>query len=138
MADPAVIHADIELFLTNWYHTALAGRPEEVCRGVTVGRTESTRPKQLIIRDDGVSRESFLTGQASIGLTVLAGTTANPRDAMDLARIVVALASQIPSGDPKNPIAALLDTSGPTLVPESGTYARAYAPVTFAVAGRPL
>lgn len=142
MVDPAVIHADLELFLTTWYRTALAARPESVCAGVTVDRVESTRPqaprKQLIIRDDGIVRTSFLTGQASIGLTVLAGTKENPKDAKDLARIVLALASQIASADPANPIARLATATGPYLVAEQSTFARAYIPVTFDVVGRAL
>jgi hypothetical protein len=142
VAEPAVIHDDLEMFLTSWYRSALAARPEAVCRSVVVNRVESaaTSPpaKQLIIRDDGTSRESFLTGEASIGLTVLAGTKANPKDAKDLARIVLAIASQIPSPDPANPIAALRSSNGPYMVPEESTFARVYSAVTFAVAGRPI
>lgn len=142
MAEPAVIYDDPELFLTAWYPTALAARDEPVCASVSVGRTESTKTpppvRQLVIRDDGASRDTFLTGQVSIGLTVLAGTKRNPKDAKDLARIVLALASQIPFTDPSNPFTALLDFSGPQMVAEEATYARVYTAVTFGVAGRAL
>jgi hypothetical protein len=140
--DPAVIYPDLEDFLIRWYRTALGGRPEVVCANVTVARTESEAPsppkRQLIIRDDGTTRETFLTGQASIGLTVLAGTKANPKDAKDLARIVLALASQIPSPDPDNPFASFDAATGPYMVPEAATFARVYSTATFSVAGRSL
>jgi hypothetical protein len=133
---------DLEDFLLAWYRLALQARPEPVCANVTVVRLESSKtpppPKQLVIRDDGTSRESFLTGEASIGLTVLAGTKSNPKDAKDLARIVLALASQIPSPDPGNPFADIRSSTGPFMVPEDATFARVYSAVTFAVAGRAL
>lgn len=138
MSEPAVIYDDPELFLTTWYRAALQARPEAVCADVSVDRTEGNHPKQLIIRDDGTSRESFLTGQLSIGLTVLAGTKGRPDDAKDLARIVLALASRIPFDDPSNPFTALLDFNGPSMVPEDATYARVYTAVTFGVSGRPF
>lgn len=139
---PAVIYDDAELFLTSWYRSALAARPEPVCAGVAVGRAESPQnpppAKQLVIRDDGASRESFLTGEASIGFTVLAGTKLNPKDAKDLARIVLALADQIPFEDPANPFTGVRDSNGPYMVAEDSPYARVYSAVTFGVAGRPL
>lgn len=144
MTDPAVLYDDLELFLTSWYRVALEARPEPVCADVEVVRVEpdgdaSTWPKKLlVIRDDGATDSSFITAEASVGMTVLAGTKANPKDAKDLARIVHALAAQIPSGDPANPIAALLSRVSPVLVAESQPHARAYIPVTFAVAGRAL
>ncbi|MFI8593730.1 hypothetical protein ACIGCK_04780 [Microbacterium sp. NPDC078428] len=142
MADPAVIIDDLELYLTGWYRAALAARPEPVCADVAVVRVESPNDpppaKQLVIRDDGTTMTSFLTGEASIGLTVLAGTRANPHDAKELARIVLALASQIPSPDPDNPFTALLSSNGPFMVPEETTFARVYSAVTFSVAGRAL
>jgi hypothetical protein len=144
MPDPAVLYDDLELFLTSWYRAALAARPEPVCANVTVLRVEpaadaSTWPKKLlIIRDDGATDTSFVTAEASIGFTVLAGSKQNPKDAKDLARIVHALMPLIPSGDPANPIAALLSRVTPTLVPESQPHARAYIPATFAIAGRAL
>lgn len=142
MAEPAVIFDDLEEFLITWYRAALAARPEPVCASVSVGRTESTKTpppaRQLVIRDDGASRSTFLTGEASIGLTVLAGTRTNPGDAKDLARIVLALASQIPFSDPSNPFTALLSANGPELVREDAPLARVYSSVTFGIAGRPL
>lgn len=143
MVDPAVIHDDLEMFLIGWYRTALDERDELVCSGVIVDRVEpgpneEWPEKLLVIRDDGTARTSFLTGEASVGLTVFAGSRENPKDAKDLAAIVLALASQIPSGDPDNPVAALLDSNGPYMVPEAQPVARVYSNISLAVAGRAL
>lgn len=142
MTYPAVIHSDLELYLTGWFREALAARPEPVCAGVTVDRveppTDSLPEKLLVIRDDGATDTSFLTAEASVGFTILAGSRENPQAAKDLARIVHALLPQIPSPDPDNPFAALLTATTPVLVPESQPRARAYIPATFAIAGRAL
>lgn len=142
MPDPLILFDDLELFLTGWFRTALAARPEPVCADVEVVRTEpagdaSTWPaKVLVIRDDGTTDDEILTGDASIGLTVLAGTKANPKDAKDFARIVYAMLLQIPSGDPLNPVAAIGTRNGPFLVDEAQPRARVYMTATLRVAAR--
>lgn len=138
MPDPLVAHDDLELFLTDWFRTALAERPEPVCHGVTVDRVERGAEKALIVRDDGTTDTDVLTGAASIGLTVLAGTTTDPDDAKELARIVRALVSQIPSPDPANPVAAVTGQTGPFLVEEESPVARVYQTATLAVVARLL
>lgn len=140
MTDPLIAYDDLELFLVGWYRAALASRSEAYAQGVTVVRVE---PKSddfptpmLVIRHDGTTDTSFITGEASVGVTVLAGSKRNPKPATDLLRLVHALASQIPSPDPSNPVSALLGRTGPFLVPEDHDRARAYATLTLAVAGR--
>lgn len=142
MADPLLVFDDLEMFLTGWFRAALAVRPEAVCADVTVDRVEpsgdaSTWPaKVLVIRDDGTTDDELHTGDASIGLTVLAGTRENPHDAKHLARIVYGLLAQIPSGDPSNPVAAIGTRNGPFLVPEDQPRARVYTTATLRVASR--
>lgn len=142
VADPAIIWPDMELFLTSWFRTHLPLRPEPVCASVSVVRVEPSREpfpeRTLVIRDDGISRTGFLTGDASVGLTVLAGTRENPADAKLLARIVLAMCAQIPSPDPDNPVAVFSDSNGPFLVPEAQPRARAYSNVVFGVVGSAL
>lgn len=137
MADPLVIHADLELFLTGWFRSALAARPEAVARGVIVDRKEpSDGPfpaKLIVIRDDGGPDTSLLTAERTVGISVLAGTRDNPRDANDLARLVHALRTQIPSTDPANPVAAVLRSSGPIPVTEAQPRARRYMTLTLSV-----
>ncbi|WP_137843859.1 hypothetical protein [Microbacterium sp. 2FI] len=140
MSDPLIAYDDLELYLLEWFRTALAERPEPECADVEVVRveppTDDLPEKLLVIRDDGATDTSFITAEASLGFTVLAGSKENPKVAKDLARIVHALLSQIPSGDPANPFAALLSRTSPVLVQESQPKARAYATATFAIAGR--
>lgn len=140
MSDPLIGYDDLELFLLAWFRSALAARPEPVCAGVTVARveppTDSLPAKLLVIRDDGATDSSFITAEASLGFTVLAGSKENPKDAKDLTRIVHALLSQVPSPDPANPFAALLSRTSPVLVAEAQPKARAYTTATFAIAGR--
>lgn len=140
--DPLVIHDDLELFLTAWYRMRLGARPEAFLDGLEVDRVEpstGTFPGRLIvIRDDGGPSTSLLTGERSVGVSVLAGTKADPQDAKDIARLAHALSSQIPSADPANPVSNVVDSTSPVLVPESQPHARAYFTLTLAVAGRLL
>ncbi|MBD8477568.1 hypothetical protein [Microbacterium sp. CFBP 8794] len=142
MPDPAVIHADLELFLTRWYRAALAARPEDVCRGVEVDNREpggeQFPERLLVIRNDGGPETSLLTGRRNVGLSVLAGDPENPQDAADLAEIVYALRTQIPSTDPDNPVAAVLGSLGPYRVPEFQPRARRYMTFSLSVVGKAL
>lgn len=141
MPDPAVIHADLELFLVNWYRDALAARPEDVCRGVEVDNREPTGDfpeRLLVVRDDSGPDTSIVTGTRTVGLSVLAGDPDNPKDAADLAAIVHALRTQIPSPAPDNPVAAVLGSLGPHRVPESQPRARRYMTLTLSVVGKAL
>lgn len=142
MADPLVIHDDLLLFLTSWYRAALAARPEPVCAAVVVTHREPTigefPAKALIIRTDGGPDTSFLTGERDVGLSVLAGTQESPKEANDLAAIVHALRTQIPSPDPDNPVSAVLSSNGPYPVPEAQERARVYMNMTLAVLGRAI
>lgn len=144
MADPLVTHSDLELFLTGWYRAALAGlaASHPVCAGVMVTNREpstGTFPaKLLVIRDDGGPDTSMLTADRSVGLSVLAGTKENPKDAIDLALIVHALRSQIPAVAPGNPVAAVVDSNGPYPVPESQPRSRRYMTFTLSVVATAL
>lgn len=140
MPDPLTAHDDLELFLTRWFRSALAARPEAVCRDVVVDRVERypLPDRMLIVRDDGTTDTDILTGTASVGLTVLAGTRLSPGDAKQLARIVRALVRQIPSGDPANPVAAVTTQTGPFLIPEASIRARVYQTCELAVVQRLL
>lgn len=143
MADPLVIHSNLELFLTTWYRAALEARPELVCRDVEVVNREPEpgKPfpeKLLVISDFGGPDTSILTAERSVGLSVLAGTRENPKDAVDLALIVHALRTQIPAVEPGNPVTAVLAANGPYPVPENQPRARRYITLTLGVAGTPL
>lgn len=158
MADPLVIDSDLELFLTSWYRTALAG-PDAAALAVRIGATagllsgvevDNKEPstgtfpaKLLVIRDDGGPETSPVTGERSVGMTVLAGSKLAPKDANDLIRIVLALVVLIPAPDvpgqtPRNPVAAVLERNGPFSVVEEQDRARRFATVVFAVTPQPI
>lgn len=138
--DPLVVHGDLEAFLVSWYRSRILARPEPVCAGVQVDRVEfgPLPSKLIVVRDDGGPETSFLTGERSVGVSILAGSKANPKDAKDLANIAYTLRSQIASTDPANPVSALLDSTSPVMVPEAQERARVYFTLTLAVAGRLL
>jgi hypothetical protein len=140
VADPLVVHADLEQFLCAWYRTALAARPEAVCRDVEVDNSEPAPgtgfpAKLLVIHDFGGPDTSVISAERDVGLSVLAGTKDSPYEANELARIVHALRSQIPSVDASNPVAAVLKSIGPTPVDESQQRARRYISLTLSVVG---
>jgi hypothetical protein len=136
----SVIHDDIELFLVSWYRAALAARTEAYAAGVEVDRVEfEPLPRRLVvIRDDGGVHTSLVTDERMLGISALAGTRETPKDALDLARLLRALAHTIPSPDPANPVAAVLRSTAPVLILEQQERARAYFTLTLSVVGRPL
>jgi hypothetical protein len=143
VADPLVVHADLEEFLCAWYREALAARPEDVCKDVEVDNSEplpgtAFPEKLLVIHDFGGADTSVISAERDVGLSVLAGTKENPYEANQLARIVHALRTQIPSVDPGNPVAAVLRSNGPYPVEESQQRARRYISLTLSVVGSQL
>jgi len=133
-----VLHADLELFLTAWYRAAFTGRDEPYLAGIEVDRVERDHRPLLVLRDDSGPNDLILTGTRQVGITALAGTRANPQDALAIARLAVALRTRIPAPGNDNPVAAVTDSNGPYLVAEQADSARAYATVTLRVVGTPL
>jgi hypothetical protein len=148
-----VLDADQELFWTKFYRSELARvaadmsnsqRIRTLCTGVTVDRKEpeataGTFPvKLIVVRDDGTTDASIISGQTSIGVSVLAGSRENPIDAMDLARIVKAITKTAARVEAGNPVADIRDVTGPYLVPEAALRARAYLNFTAVTVGGAL
>lgn len=123
---------DVEMYVTQRVRSWLAARPEEFCRGVSVGRREPDSSmkypvRMVVIRDDGAMDAEPTTFDVSLGVSVLAGTKAIPDDALLLARLLRAfLTSREFLADPACPFASVEGTSGPVLVPEDASFARAY------------
>lgn len=139
----AIIHADLELFLTGWLRAQLALRPEPVCQGVNVNNKEPEPTvdwpaKLVVIRFDGSTSGEIILDSASVGVTVFAGTKSLPKDANDLARIVRALVSDCARIEPGNPVAAVTASSGPFAVADEGEKARRYMTFELAVVGSAL
>ncbi len=139
--EPLVVHEDLELYLTARFRALLLARDEPVCANVTVRNVEPAGPlppKLLVIRFDGSTRTSIVTDEASVALTVRAGTKENPKDANDLSRIVRALFHGLAGTEPDNPVAAVLSSNGPIPVPDAGPHAVRYIAGVLSVVGSAL
>ena len=139
----AIIHDDLELWLTGWLRAQLVARPEPVCDGVKVDNKEpqpgTPWPQKLVVvRYDGSSLEELHVDSASVGVTVYAGTKALPKDANDLARIVRALVGDSARVEPGNPVAAVNGSTGPVPVADAGEKAVRYLTFELAVVGSAL
>lgn len=133
-----VIHADLELYLTSRFRAELAARGRADV--VVANREQDTNVPQLIVRDNSGPSRSVVSAERDVSLSVLAGTKATPQPAMDLARLVTALAGTLAGLEPGNPIAHVPEdgVNGPFWVPEDAAYARTLTTVTFVVVGTPL
>ena len=139
----AIIHADLELWLTGWLRKQLAARPEPVCAGVKVDNKEpapnTAWPARLIVvRDDGSSESELNVDSAALGVTIYAGTRLLPKDANDLARIVRALIRDCARVEPGNPVAAVTASAGPFKVDDERPEAARYLTFELAVVGSAL
>lgn len=93
---------------------------------------------QVIFRDDGVNDTELHLGDQGVGISVLAGSKANPTPAIALAKIVKTIVKLTPRVEKDNPVAAVTSFLGPYPVDEASTYARQLMVVSFTVVGIPL
>lgn len=141
-----VIHSDLELFLTKFLRDELATRPEPFTDGVYVSNSEWVQPpsggarpkRQIIVRDDSGPKLSVISKESQVGISVLAGTKETPKEAKDLALLLMAICEGAPSIEAGNPVAAVTEANGPYPVAEESSYARFYFTITFIVAGQRL
>lgn len=143
MADPAVIEGDTVLYLVTKYRTLLAGRDESYAAGADTTNREPSPGEPftvplVIFTDNGGDSTSFLTGQADIGVSVLAGSKENPKPAMDLARLVRALRVELPGVGASIPVGSVVGATRPVLTTEEQPYARAYFLLTLGIVDSPL
>ncbi|GGL76973.1 hypothetical protein GCM10009706_14270 [Curtobacterium citreum] len=138
----AVIYADLEQYLCDRFRAELAarGRSDVLVSNREPGPNESAPAAMLIVRDNSGPSKSMISAERDVNLSVLAGTKAAPKPAMDLARLVTALAGDLAGLEPGNPIAHVPEdgVNGPYWVPEDAVYARTLTTVTFVVVGQPL
>lgn len=142
------LDADLVRFLTAEIRreVALLADPRFVAsKGRVAGREwvretdGGTQPVwQVIVRDDGTTDTELVTGEASVGVRVYAGSKVDPTPAGDLARIVKAIIKTTPRAELGNPVAAVRSFRGPYPVDESSTYACQYMTCDLAVVSIPL
>lgn len=139
MADPLLVHADLEAFLCSWYRAKLAeiaAGGEASVDGFEVDRVEPSQDERfpdwlLVIRDDSGPAE-LLTAERALGFSVLGGNKQDPTRAKRAAAVVLGALWTIPGTDQvaggalRNPIASVESTNGPYLVDEDQDRARAY------------
>ena len=135
-----VIHADLEVFLIGWLARELAKRPEDFCKRVAVANHEpdpgpAFPDRLVVIRSDGGPSESIVTDAIDVGVSVFAGERTLPQDAIDLARTVRALLSDVAAVEPGNPVAAVRESNGPYRVVEAQQRTRLYMTFVMVVAG---
>jgi hypothetical protein len=142
---PRVLPADVVLWLTGWLRAELAALASTypVCAGVVVRDKEpgpdETFPSKLVVVNLVSSIDtSIITSEDDYGVSTLAGTVENPKDANDLSRIVHALMKDSAGTQPGNPIAAVIASNGPYAVPEEQPRARRYSTYTLSTVGSAL
>lgn len=135
---------DVELFLTGWLRAALHRRGYDV----EVSNKEPadlafplTRPL-IVVRDDGGPQTEIITYTATVGITVLAGTRQNDQPAMDLARLVYALATSagvyLAQGSPITAIDKEGGSTRPYRVNDTAETSRAYMTIGYSLTGTPI
>lgn len=135
-----VMPPDLELWVADYLRDALAAEG----RAVQVGNKEPAEAEfplakpLVVIRDDSGVRQSVVTFDRSLGVSVLAGTRSNDRQANDLARLVASILMDdgvaLVDG---SPVAAVQwdGCNGPYAVTDSLDVARRYMTVEYTVVG---
>lgn len=114
-----VIPADVELWLTGYLRTFLAGRLEAYAAGVYVSNAKPTtdRPRTVVVRRDGGPVRGVFD-YPRVAVRVWADVE---REAADLSRLVVGALKTAPND---GPCVATTAVFGPSPVPEAGQYQR--------------
>ncbi|NVM97827.1 hypothetical protein [Arthrobacter sp. SDTb3-6] len=133
--------ADLELFLTGFIRSELALIGTPVTQGVFVSNAfpADARPKLVVVMDNGGPSTSIITSQPSVGITVMAGDDPSQgAEAKELARLVKMIVKDSARADPGNPVAAVLNSSGPFRITEEGGQPSYYLTFELAVVGQPF
>lgn len=131
---------DLELFLTGWLREQLAGEGiQAVCTNKEPDTLTTPLPRPLVVvRDDSGAKESPVTFDRSVGVSVLAGSKSNDRLANDLARLVMAILTDPDICEAEGSPIAAVDydgCNGPYAVTEDHDVARRYLTVEYVVVG---
>jgi hypothetical protein len=131
---------DLELWLTAYLRAALAadGWSVQVGNKEPAATEVPLRKPLVIIRDDSGSRESAVTFDRSVGVSVLAGTKKSDKPANDLARVVAAILMDdgIALVDGSPIVAVTWDgCNGPYAVEDDLDAARRYMTIEYVVVG---
>ncbi|CED90261.1 Hypothetical protein AAM4_0366 [Actinomyces succiniciruminis] len=133
-----ILPPDMELWLTGYLRAALEADGEDVevdAKEPDELTTPLERPL-IIVRDDSGARTESITFDRQVGVSVLAGTRTDDREARRLARLVYAIATDpdvaLAAG---SPVAAVTGANGPYAVAEDQDVSRRYFTVSYSVVG---
>lgn len=133
-----ILPPDMELWLTGYLRAALEADGEDVevdAKEPDELTTPLERPL-IIVRDDSGARTEAITFDRQVGVSVLAGTRTDDREARRLARLVYAIATDtdvaLAAG---SPVAAVTGANGPYAVAEDQDVSRRYFTVSYSVVG---
>lgn len=138
---PAIIFDDAELWACNYLRPALAARPEAYTDNVFVSNSipvdpatgePKRRDRMVIVRRDGGLRSGVVLDNPRLGIQCWA---MNKQDAVDLARMVLALLVAAP-GD--GSVKALTNFSGPTRISDPSRQPLAYVTADLVMKGNDL
>jgi hypothetical protein len=135
-----VLDVDLELFLTGFIRSELFKLGTPLAQGVFVSNKfpERARPKTVVVRDDSGQSTSIITTQPAVGVTVLAGDDPSQGgEATNLARLVKMIVNDSARAEPGNPIARVINSTGPYKVPDESGQPRRYMTFTLSVVGTP-
>ncbi|MFJ4026026.1 hypothetical protein ACIPWF_00780 [Paenarthrobacter sp. NPDC089989] len=135
-----VLFTDLELYLTGRIRAELAAIGTPITQNVFVSNQfpNPARPKTVVVRDDSGPRTSIITKEPSVGITVLAGEDPTQgQQATELANVVFMIVADCAGTEPENPVARVLNATGPYKVTEESGQPRRYMTFDLAVVGTP-
>lgn len=136
-----VLFTDLELYLTGRIRQELAAIAAPITQNVFVSNQFPTpaRPKTVVVRDDSGPQTSIITKEPSIGITVLAGDDQTQgQQATELANLVFMIVANCAGPEPGNPVAKVVNATGPYKVNEESGQPRRYMTFELAVVGIPF
>lgn len=140
----AVIFPDPVEWLIGWLWDRLEERPEWYARGVVVSNREPDEgsadfPDRLVVvGSSGDTAGDLILAEASIRVSVLAGSREAPKECVDLSRLVHALVRDCARDEPGNPVARVVAARGPMSVVEVHPRARRLMTYDLALVGGAL
>lgn len=135
-----VLFTDLELYLTGRIRQELAEIAAPITQNVFVSNQfpSPARPKTVVVRDDSGPQTSIITKEPTIGITVLAGDDQTQgQQATELANLVFMIVADCAGTEPGNPVARVVNATGPYKVTEESGQPRRYMTFELAVVGTP-
>jgi len=137
-----VLMPDMQLWAIGFLRARLAERSEPVCSDVEVDRVEPSvqsrdfPQKLVVVGDNGNIDRDLVLADASLRVSVLAGSREDPSECIELARIVHAIMRGC--ARPRSPVAAVIASRGPMAVPEAHPRARRLSTFDLSIVGTAL